>query len=171
MADHYNNDNNGNNGNNGNNRGNGHTTEYCVLCRRPDTSAGRMIHLPGNMCVCPDCMQKMMDFAGKMDLSNMTGDPNSLVNPPDAVDGLDSYEGDISNCMVETHGGLVIDVQSQVHDVWGEVIPRLYASGCTCGTNVMGNSGRYPGCGCYVAFSVCYGRIAGANVAALDNWE
>jgi len=78
MADHYNNDNNGNNGNNGNNRGNGHTTEYCVLCRRPDTSAGRMIHLPGNMCVCSDCMQKMMDFAGKMDLSNMTGDPNML---------------------------------------------------------------------------------------------
>ena len=75
MADHYNND---NNGNNGNNRGNGHTTEYCVLCRRPDTSAGRMIHLPGNMCVCSDCMQKMMDFAGKMDLSNMTGDPNML---------------------------------------------------------------------------------------------
>ena len=78
MADHYNNDNNGNNGNSGNNRGNGHTTEYCVLCRRPDTSAGRMIHLPGNMCVCSDCMQKMMDFAGKMDLSNMTGDPNML---------------------------------------------------------------------------------------------
>ncbi len=75
MADHYNND---NNGNNGNNRGNGHTTEYCVLCRRPDTSAGRMIHLLGNMCVCSDCMQKMMDFAGKMDLSNMTGDPNML---------------------------------------------------------------------------------------------
>lgn len=55
-------------------------TEYCVMCRRPDTSAGKMIHMPGNLCVCGDCMQKMMDFAGKMDISQMdfskmTGNP------------------------------------------------------------------------------------------------
>ena len=30
-----------------------------------------MIHMPGNLCVCGDCMQKMMDFAGKMDISQM----------------------------------------------------------------------------------------------------
>lgn len=57
------------------NNGNTHVTEYCVMCRRPDTSAGKMIHLPGNLCVCPDCMQKMMDFAGKLDLSNLQGSP------------------------------------------------------------------------------------------------
>lgn len=39
-----------------------------------------MIHMPGNLCVCGDCMQKMMDFAGKMDISQMdfskmTGNP------------------------------------------------------------------------------------------------
>ena len=50
---------------------NSHVTEYCVMCRRPDTSAGKMIHMPGNLCVCGDCMQKMMDFAGKMDISQM----------------------------------------------------------------------------------------------------
>ena len=59
---------------------NSHVTEYCVMCRRPDTSAGKMIHMPGNLCVCGDCMQKMMDFAGKMDISQMdfskmTGNP------------------------------------------------------------------------------------------------
>ena len=49
------------------------------MCRRPDTSAGKMIHMPGNLCVCGDCMQKMMDFAGKMDLSNLAGNP--FMNP------------------------------------------------------------------------------------------
>ena len=55
-----------------------HETEYCVLCRRPDTSAGKMIYLPGNMRVCSDCMQKMMDFAGKMDLSGLMGNPAAV---------------------------------------------------------------------------------------------
>ena len=54
---------------------NKHVTEYCLMCRRPDTSAGKMIHLPGGMCVCGDCMQKMMDFAGHMDLSGLMGNP------------------------------------------------------------------------------------------------
>ncbi|MDO5476644.1 MAG: ATP-dependent Clp protease ATP-binding subunit ClpX [Eubacteriales bacterium] len=71
MANHYDNE---------NGKGNTHRTEYCVLCRRPDTSAGKMIHLPGNLCVCPDCMQKMMDFAGNMDLSNLSGDPAMIQN-------------------------------------------------------------------------------------------
>lgn len=102
---------------------------------------------------------------------NMEDDPNSMVTPPEAIHGLRDYDGDVSNCMVETHGGLVIDTDSQVYDVYGNVIPRLYASGTTVGTNVFGNSGRYPGCGCYVGFSVCYGRIAGQNVAALESWE
>ena len=66
--------------NNGNDNGNPHMTEYCVMCRRPDTSAGKMIHMPGNLCVCNDCMQKMMDFAGNMDFSKMTGDPSMVQN-------------------------------------------------------------------------------------------
>ncbi len=66
--------------NNGNDNGNSHVTEYCVMCRRPDTAAGKMIHMPGNMCVCSDCMQKMMDFAGSMDFSKMTGDPAMTQN-------------------------------------------------------------------------------------------
>ena len=52
-----------------------HVTEYCVMCRRPDTTAGKMVHMPGNLCLCADCMQKMMDFAGNMDLSNLAGNP------------------------------------------------------------------------------------------------
>ena len=66
--------------NNDNHDGNTHETEYCVMCRRPDSAAGRMIHLPGHLCVCSDCMQKMMDFAGKMDFTGITGNPSATQN-------------------------------------------------------------------------------------------
>ena len=66
--------------NNDNHDGNTHETEYCVMCRRPDSAAGRMIHLPGHLCVCSDCMQKMMDFAGKMDFTGLTGNPSATQN-------------------------------------------------------------------------------------------
>lgn len=70
--------------------------------------------------------------------------------------------------MAECHGGVVIDAEARVHDVWGNSIPRLYCSGNDAGTNIFGKPGNYPGCGCYVSFAVCFGRIAGANIAALD---
>ena len=66
--------------NKGNDNGDSHRTEYCVMCRRSDETAGKMIHMPGNLCVCGDCMQKMMDYAGSMDFSKLTGDPSSMQN-------------------------------------------------------------------------------------------
>ena len=66
--------------NKGNDNGGSHRTEYCVMCRRSDETAGKMIHMPGNLCVCGDCMQKMMDYAGSMDFSKLTGDPSSMQN-------------------------------------------------------------------------------------------
>lgn len=70
--------------------------------------------------------------------------------------------------MAECHGGVVIDADARVYDVWGNPIPRLYCSGNDAGTNIFGKPGNYPGCGCYVSFAVCFGRIAGANIAALE---
>lgn len=33
--------------------------EACYLCRRPESQAGKLIHLPMNgICVCPDCMER-----------------------------------------------------------------------------------------------------------------
>lgn len=37
--------------------------KYCYVCRRPEHKAGPMITMPGNMCICSDCMQKAMDQA------------------------------------------------------------------------------------------------------------
>lgn len=68
--------------------------------------------------------------------------------------------------MAECHGGVKINVDAQVLDIDGNVIPHLYASGCDTGTNIWGVPGNYPGCGSYVAFSMVFGRIAGVKMAA-----
>ncbi len=52
-------------------RGDERTTEYCMMCRRPDSTAGKMLHLPGGIHICADCMQKMADTASRMDLPGM----------------------------------------------------------------------------------------------------
>ena len=42
--------------------GNEHKDDYedvCYLCRRPESKAGKLIHLPmEGICICPDCMQR-----------------------------------------------------------------------------------------------------------------
>ncbi|MDY3747265.1 MAG: ATP-dependent Clp protease ATP-binding subunit ClpX [Lachnospiraceae bacterium] len=43
--------------------------DICYVCRRPESKAGKMIHLPINhICVCQDCMQRSIDA---MNNSNM----------------------------------------------------------------------------------------------------
>ncbi len=47
--------------------------KICYMCRRPESKAGSMIVMPGNMCMCHDCMQKAFDsiMGGKMDFSKI----------------------------------------------------------------------------------------------------
>ena len=35
--------------------------DVCFICHRPESKAGKMVHLPQNICVCSDCMQKAFD--------------------------------------------------------------------------------------------------------------
>lgn len=37
------------------------TDEICYICRRSESKAGKMIHIPNNICICQDCMQKTFD--------------------------------------------------------------------------------------------------------------
>lgn len=47
--------------------------KICYMCRRPESKAGSMIVMPGDMCMCHDCMQKAFDsiMGGKMDFSKI----------------------------------------------------------------------------------------------------
>jgi succinate dehydrogenase/fumarate reductase flavoprotein subunit len=68
----------------------------------------------------------------------------------------------------DTAGGLEINSDGRVFSVFGEVVPRLYATGSTTG----GWRGKlYPGSGTAVSFTTTFGRIAGKNAAAEERWE
>lgn len=65
--------------------------KICYVCRRPESKAGTMITMPGDMCLCHDCMQKAFDsIAGggmdlsHIDLSQISGMPfmNLNINTP-----------------------------------------------------------------------------------------
>lgn len=45
--------------------------KICYICRRPESKAGKMILMPGNICVCADCMQKTFDTVSNTDFSGL----------------------------------------------------------------------------------------------------
>lgn len=47
--------------------------EICYLCRRPESKAGKMMHVPGNITICSDCMQKTFDTMGHVNNPMMDG--------------------------------------------------------------------------------------------------
>ena len=51
--------------------------KICFMCRRPESTAGKMMDLPNNICVCQDCMQKSFDI-----MSNGQFDYSQLLNIP-----------------------------------------------------------------------------------------
>ena len=62
--------------------------DVCFVCHRPESKAGKMIHLTKDISICPECMQRTMDMMNngnvdysKMDFSRM---PNiSMINLSD----------------------------------------------------------------------------------------
>ncbi|MCM1103280.1 MAG: ATP-dependent Clp protease ATP-binding subunit ClpX [Clostridium sp.] len=63
-----------------------HNNEYedvCMLCRRPESKAGRMFHLPNNICICDDCMHSTMDAVSQMEKQGLfNSDMMSQLNNP-----------------------------------------------------------------------------------------
>ena len=49
--------------------------KVCFMCRRPESKAGKMITLPGNINICPDCMQKSFDT-----MKQNPGQINEMMN-------------------------------------------------------------------------------------------
>ena len=47
--------------------------DICYLCRRPESKTGGLVHLPGNICVCNDCMQKSFDAMQNMTFPGFGG--------------------------------------------------------------------------------------------------
>ncbi len=49
--------------------------EICMMCHRPESKAGRMLHMPGNVCLCDDCMHRTMDIMNDMQESGILDSP------------------------------------------------------------------------------------------------
>ena len=52
--------------------------DICYICRRPESKVGKMIHIPNNICICSDCMQKTFDT---MNTGNMPYMDFMTINP------------------------------------------------------------------------------------------
>ena len=60
--------------------------KVCFICHRPESITGKMIDLPNNITVCPDCMQRSFDAMtnGSVDLSRLMNMPGvQLFNMSD----------------------------------------------------------------------------------------
>lgn len=58
------------------------TQEYediCYLCRRSERVAGKMLHIPGNICICNDCLQRTFDTMNAAG-DNMPNYMNMMTN-------------------------------------------------------------------------------------------
>ena len=63
--------------------------DICYICHRPESKAGKMIHIPGNICICADCMQKTFDSMNNsgismedmMNMNHMNNMNMNMFNP------------------------------------------------------------------------------------------
>lgn len=55
--------------------------KLCSICHRPESVTGKMIELPNNLYVCPDCMQKSFDLMnnGQIDLNQLMRMPGVQI--------------------------------------------------------------------------------------------
>ena len=47
---------------NNNNNTDNEYEEVCAICKRPESQVGKLIRMEGNICVCPNCIQKTIDY-------------------------------------------------------------------------------------------------------------
>ena len=96
------------------------------------------------------------------------GEDEDFGKPADkmvALTGPTYYAIKMQPSVTVTYGGLNINQQSQVLTEAGEAIPGLYAAGEVAFTGLFGT--EYPCCGMAIGSAVYFGRVAGAQAAAL----
>lgn len=77
-----------NNDKNNNNK-NKEYEDVCYICRRPESKAGKMLHIPNNICICNDCMQKTFNSM------------NNMGSPFAGMPYMDMFAGNLNNMQAE----------------------------------------------------------------------
>ena len=65
--------------------------DICFVCRRPESKAGKMVHLPNDINICQECMQKVFDSMGgsNMNYQDILNMPNvSMINLADLKNNI-----------------------------------------------------------------------------------
>ena len=99
------------------------TKEYediCYICRRPESIAGKMIHIQDAICICNDCMQKTFDSMsnGGFPMGNMMNMdfgkmPNiSMINLADLQGGIPERQKIKKKKPKEKKAAPVLDIHS-----------------------------------------------------------
>ena len=93
--------------------------KVCFVCRRPESRTNKMITMPGNISICPECMQKAFDsfeqngsisglnFSG---LGNFSGNGLYGSGKPS---GNSSGDGKVKEAVSEENGALAEDCDSE----------------------------------------------------------
>ena len=89
--------------------------DVCIICRRGESKAGRMFHLPGNITVCDDCMHMTMETVNHIDKSmfpNMSGmnmsamDMQAFMNAINGANGSKQPSGEKADSFEEAEKDL-----------------------------------------------------------------
>lgn len=64
------------------------TEKFCYICKRSEKQTGKLIKLPNDVYVCPDCMQKSMDMINQGYLSNFDFNNVDLNNMNEMMRGM-----------------------------------------------------------------------------------
>lgn len=81
--------------------------KICYICRRPESRAGKMVRMPGDICICSDCMQKTFDAINQSDFSNIlgTGNINGSSTAGGGADGENRKGGSGTGGGADKQGG------------------------------------------------------------------
>ncbi len=98
----------------------------CCMCRRPESKAGKMINMGGNMDICADCMQKAMDSISSIDFNNIPFDmfsgnmgfgmPQNMNKNTDAEEEEDDDELELDSDEVSEDDEMDTDTEDETSD-------------------------------------------------------
>ncbi len=79
--------------------------EYCTICHRSDSDAGKMFHLPGGINMCSDCMRNSLESMNRMNYGDMfpgAGEnPFTMSSPDDNKKVINEASGNTDEPVVE----------------------------------------------------------------------
>ena len=79
--------------------------KICMICHRPESEVGKLIHMPGDICICPDCMQHTFDtlnnYGGIPGMDMPSGAGAGATPATDAVVDATEPETTVTNDVAE----------------------------------------------------------------------